>query len=67
VEFPGIAQERKELHKQSFLSRLMTRFRLKTSRYAELEITMIQGQAKGNMPVAELCRKLGLSNASLYK
>ncbi len=40
---------------------------MKTSRYAEAQILAILRQAKGGMPVAELCRAHGMSSASFYK
>ena len=40
---------------------------LKTSRYTEPRILSILRQAEGGVPVAELCREHGMSNASFYK
>ena len=40
---------------------------MKTSRYTEAQILAILRQAEGGMPVAELCREHGMSNASFYK
>ena len=40
---------------------------MKTSRYTEAQILSILRQAEGGMPVAQLCRDHGMSNASLYK
>ena len=40
---------------------------MKTSRYTEAQILAILRQAEGGMPVAELCRKHGLSPATFYK
>ena len=40
---------------------------MKTSRYTEAQILAILRQAEGGMPVAELCREYGMSNASFYK
>lgn len=40
---------------------------MKTSGYTEAQILAILGQAKGGMPVAELCRVHGMSSASFYK
>ena len=37
---------------------------IKTSRYTDPQILR---QAEGGMPVAELCRTHGMSNASFYK
>ena len=40
---------------------------MKTSRYTETQILAILRQAEGGMPVAELCRALGMCSASFYK
>ena len=40
---------------------------MKTSRYTEPQILSILRQAEGGVPVAELCREHGMSNASFYK
>ena len=40
---------------------------MKTSRYTEPQILAIVRQAEGGVPVAELCREHGMSNASFYK
>ena len=40
---------------------------MKTSRYTEPQILAILRQAEGGMPVAELCRADGMSNASICK
>ena len=40
---------------------------MKTSRYTEPQILAILKQAEGGLPVAELCRQHGMSNASFYK
>ena len=40
---------------------------MKTSRYTEPQILSILRQAEGGMPVSELCRAHGTSNASFYK
>jgi putative transposase len=40
---------------------------MKTSRYTEPQILAILRQAECGMPVAELCRTHGMSNASFYK
>ena len=40
---------------------------MKTSRYTEPQILAILRQAEGGMPVAELGREHGMSNASFYK
>jgi putative transposase len=40
---------------------------MKTSRYTEAQIIAILRQAEGGVPVAELCREHGMSNASFDK
>ena len=40
---------------------------MKTSRYTGAQIIAILRQAEGGVPVAELCREHGMSNASFYK
>lgn len=40
---------------------------MKTSRYTEAQIIAILGQAEGGVPVAQLCREHGMSDASFYK
>ena len=40
---------------------------MKTSRYTEAQIHATLRQAEGGMPVAQLCREHGMSNASFYK
>ena len=40
---------------------------MKTSRYSDPFTLSILRQAEGGVPVAELCREHGMSNASLYK
>ena len=40
---------------------------MKTSRYTEAQIIAILRQAEGGVPVAELCREHGMSDASFYK
>ena len=40
---------------------------MKTSRSSDPQILSILRQAEGGIPVAELCRAHGLSNASFYK
>ena len=39
---------------------------METSRYTEAQIIAILRQAEGGVPVAELCRERGMSNASFY-
>ncbi len=39
---------------------------MKTSRYTEAQIIGILRQAEGGVPVAELCREHGMSDASFY-
>ncbi len=40
---------------------------MKASRYTETQIIGILRQAEGGVPVADLCREHGMSNASFYK
>ena len=40
---------------------------MKTNRYSDPLILSILRQAEGGVPVAELCREHGMSNASFYK
>ena len=40
---------------------------MKTSRYTEAQSIAILRQAEGGVPVAELCRAHGMSDASFYK
>jgi putative transposase len=40
---------------------------MKMSRYSEPQILAILRQAEGGVPVAELCREHGMSDASFYK
>ena len=40
---------------------------MKTSRYSEPQILLILRQAESGVPVAELCREHGMSDASFYK
>jgi putative transposase len=40
---------------------------MKTSRYSEPQILAILRQAEGGVPLAELCREHGMSDASFYK
>jgi putative transposase len=40
---------------------------MKMTRYSEPQILAILRQAEGGMPVAELCREHGMSNATFYK
>ncbi len=40
---------------------------MKMTRYSEPQILAILGQAEGGVPVSELCREHGMSNASFYK
>ena len=40
---------------------------MKTSSYTEVQIIAILRHAEGGVPVAELCRGHGMSNASFYK
>jgi putative transposase len=40
---------------------------MKMTRYSDLQILAILRQGEGGVPVCELCRKHGMSNASFYK
>ncbi len=40
---------------------------MKMTRYSEPQVLAILRQAKGGVPVSELCRKHGMSSASFYK
>jgi putative transposase len=40
---------------------------MKTSRFRETQILGILKQAEGGLPVPELCRQHGMSDASFYK
>ena len=40
---------------------------MKMTRYSEPQILAILRQAEGGVPVCELCREYGMSNASFYK
>ena len=40
---------------------------MKLTKYSEPQILSILRQAEGGVPVAELCREHGMSNASFYK
>ena len=40
---------------------------MKQSKYSESQILAILRQAEGGVPVAQLCREHGMSNASFYK
>jgi putative transposase len=40
---------------------------MKMTRYSEPQILLILRQAEGGVPVSELCREHGMSNASFYK
>ena len=40
---------------------------MKMTRYTEPQILAILRQSEGGLPVAELCREHGMSNASFYK
>ena len=40
---------------------------MKTARYSDAQIMSILKQAEGGVPVSELCREHGMSNASFYK
>jgi len=40
---------------------------MKMTRYSEPQILAILRQSEGGVPVSELCREHGMSNASFYK
>jgi len=40
---------------------------MKTSRFTDSQIIAILKQAEGGLPVPELCREHGISNATFYK
>lgn len=40
---------------------------MKKSRYSEAQIIAILRQAEGGVPIAQLCREHGMSDASFYK
>ncbi|MET3776719.1 transposase-like protein [Rhizobium alvei] len=40
---------------------------MKTSRFSDAQIMAILKQAEDGVPVAQLCREHGMSDASLYK
>ncbi len=40
---------------------------MKMTRYSEPQMLAILRQAEGGVPVSELCREHGMSNASFYK
>jgi putative transposase len=40
---------------------------MKMTRYSDPQILAILRQAEGGVPVSELCREHGMSNASFYK
>lgn len=40
---------------------------MKMTRYSEPQILAILREAEGGVPVSELCREHGMSNASFYK
>lgn len=40
---------------------------MKQSKYSDAQIMSILNQAEGGVPVSELCREHGMSNASFYK
>jgi putative transposase len=40
---------------------------MKTSRFSDAQIMGILAQAENGIPVTELCREHGMSNASFYK
>ena len=45
----------------------MRRFLIPTGRYSDAQIMGILKQAESGVPISELCREHGMSNASFYK
>ena len=62
-----ISPESKGLRKWNFLGKMHEEIQMKMTRYSEPQILAILRQAEGGVPVAELCREHGMSNASFYK
>jgi putative transposase len=51
----------------NFLGNIDEEILMKLTKYSEPQILAILRQAEGGVPVAELCREHGMSNASFYK
>jgi putative transposase len=50
-----------------FSASYLRRFLMKTGRYSDAQIMGILKQAESGVPISELCREHGMSNASFYK
>jgi len=46
---------------------ILEKIAMKTSRFSDAQIMAILKQAEDGIPVAELCREHGMSDASFYK
>jgi len=46
---------------------ILEKIPMKTSRFSDAQIMAILKQAEDGMPVAQLCREHGMSDASFYK
>tara|TARA_B100000795_G_scaffold193844_1_gene148112 strand:+ start:41 stop:349 length:309 start_codon:yes stop_codon:yes gene_type:complete len=55
------------MQKWNFLGKISEEILMKMTRYSEPQILAILRQAEGGVPVSELCREHGMSNASFYK
>lgn len=55
------------LRKRGFLGKMNEEIQMRMTRYSGPQIFSILRQAAGGMPVTELCRKHGVSNASFYR
>ena len=62
-----IPPETKGMQKWNFLGKISEEILMKMTRYSEPQILAILRQAEGGVPVSELCREHGMSNASFYK
>jgi putative transposase len=57
----------KGMRKPNFFGKISEEILMKMTRYSEPQILAILRQAEGGVPVSELCREHGMSNASFYK
>jgi putative transposase len=55
------------MRKYNVLGKISEEILMKMTRYSEPQILAILRQAEGGVPVSELCREHGMSNASFYK
>lgn len=46
---------------------ILEKIPMKTSRFSDAQIMAMLRQAEGGVPVAQLCREHGMSDASFYK